>query len=137
MLPRISGTISLAAAIPLRRHDDQPERRKAHRPTIITGIRSRSSVLRSQGFASLLALAVTRSVPPFASLPVPSGLVSEAPNTSPTRRDYCLSTPSSILTPTPLPVVLKRHAQFVTKGLRSLPCWPGALPFRESAPALH
>jgi hypothetical protein len=30
VVPDQSGTSSLAAAIPLRRHDNQPERRKAH-----------------------------------------------------------------------------------------------------------
>lgn len=56
-MPDLQGTNSLAAAIPLRRHDNQPERRKVRRFIHhSTKDHAPSTIHDSQGSALLLAL---------------------------------------------------------------------------------
>ncbi|KAJ5750015.1 hypothetical protein N7533_007043 [Penicillium manginii] len=72
MLPYPSGISSLAAAIPLRRHDNQPEGRKAHRFIPSSALRTITFCdPRFQGFDFSLALALTKSTSSSAGLPAP------------------------------------------------------------------
>ncbi|KAJ5989132.1 hypothetical protein N7481_004342 [Penicillium waksmanii] len=72
VLPGPSGISSLAAAIPLRRHDNQPEGRKAHRFIPSSALRLNTFCdPRFQGFDISLALALTNCTSSSAGLPAP------------------------------------------------------------------